>query len=145
MTPEEFLTSEEETQVIEAIRKAEKETSGEIRVHLESKNKEKPSMSYVWEVFNKIGMTDTKQKNGVLFYVDVHHHTFTIVGDEGINKVVPENFWEHIKQTVIYHFKQKQYAQGLVEGILLVGKQLKIFFPYQKDDINELPDEISKN
>jgi len=145
MTPEEFLTAEEETQVIEAIRKAEKNTSGEIRVHLESKNKEKPSMAYVWEVFNKIGMTDTKQKNGVLFYVDVNHHTFTIIGDEGINKVVPNNFWEQIKQKVIHHFKLGQYAKGLIEGILMVGEQLKIYFPYHKNDTNELPDEISKH
>ena len=145
MTPEEFLTADEETRIIEAIRKAEKNTSGEIRVHLESKNKEKPSMAYVWEVFNKIGMTETKQKNGVLFYVDVHHHTFIIIGDEGINQVVPDNFWDQIKQTVIRHFKQEEYAQGLVEGILMVGQQLKTYFPYKEDDVNELPDEISKH
>ncbi len=145
MTPEEFLTPEEEAQVIAAIKTAEKNTSGEIRVHLESKNKEKPSMPYVWEVFNRIGMTDTRARNGVLFYVDVHHHTFTVIGDEGINQVVPDNFWEQIMTTVTNRFKQGQYAQGLIDGILMVGEKLKKYFPYQSGDINELPDEISKH
>ncbi len=145
MTPEEFLTSEEEAQVIAAIKEAEKNTSGEIRVHLESKNKEKPSIQYVWEVFNRIGMTQTKAANGVLFYVDVHHHTFTVIGDKGINKVVPPDFWEAIIKTVTKRFKQGQYAQGLIDGILMVGDQLKTYFPYQPDDLNELPDEISKH
>jgi len=145
MTPEEFLTPEQEQQIIEAIREAEKNTSGEIRVHLESKNKEKPSIQYVWEVFKAIGMTKTKAANGVLFYIDVNHHTFIIVGDEGINNVVPENFWEEINKLVINHFKKGQYTEGLVKGILLVGQKLKDYFPYQSGDINELSDEISKN
>jgi len=145
MTPEEFLSLEEEERIVQAIREAEKNTSGEIRVHLESFNKEKPSMQHAWEVFEAIGMHKTALRNGVLFYVDVNHRVFTVIGDEGINNVVPGNFWESIKEKVIARFSQGRYADGLVEGILEVGRQLKKFFPYQSDDINELPDEISKN
>jgi len=145
MTPEEFLTSDEEQRIVEAIREAEKNTSGEIRVHLESFNKEKPSMQHAWEVFEAIGMHNTHLRNGVLFYVDVNHRIFIIIGDEGINKVVPENFWEEIKNNVITKFSKGQYADALVEGILKVGEQLKEYFPYKAGDTNELPDEISKN
>ena len=145
MTAEEFLTPEEEKRIIEAIKEAENNTSGEIRVHLESKNNEKPSMQYVWKVFNKIGMTKTKASNGVLLYVDVNHRTFTIIGDKGINNIVPDDFWQEITDAVIEKFKINQYAEGLIVGILAVGKKLKDFFPYQSDDVNELPDDISKN
>jgi len=145
MTPEEFLTPEEEQRIVEAIRIAEKDTSGEIRVHLESLNKEKPSMQHAWKVFETIGMHQTDKRNGVLFYVDVNHRVFTIIGDEGISKVVPANFWDKIKNDVIRKFAEGKYGDALVEGILEVGKQLKQYFPYQKDDTNELPDEISKN
>ncbi len=144
MTPEEFLTPEEELRIIKAIQEAEKNTSGEIRVHLESINQE-PSMQHAWEVFEQIGMYKTAQRNGVLFYVDINHHVFTVIGDEGINRKVPDDFWETIKQTVLNHFKKGDYAIGLVQGILEVGEQLKTYFPYQADDVNELPDEISKN
>jgi len=144
MTPEEFLTPEEELRIIKAIQEAEKNTSGEIRVHLESINQE-PSMQHAWEVFEQIGMHHTQQRNGVLFYIDINHNVFTIIGDEGINQKVPENFWDDITQTVIDQFKKGSYAEGLVQGILKVGQQLKTYFPYQLDDVNELPDEISKN
>ncbi len=145
MTPEAFLNSEEEQRIIAAIKQAENNTSGEIRVHLESKNKEKPSMQYVWEVFNKIGMTQTKAANGVLFYIDVKHRQLTIIADKGINEVVPSDFWKDVTKVVLNQFKNSSYADGLVEGILLVGEKLKTFFPHQTDDRNELPDEISKN
>lgn len=145
MTAENFLTPEEEKRIIEAIRTAEKNTSGEIRVHLENKKKHPPTIDYVWKVFKKLGMTNTKNRNGVLFYVDVNHKVFTIIGDEGINKKVPDNFWEEIKTIVINAFKNKKYTEGLIVGILKTGEKLKKFFPYHKDDVNELSDEISKS
>jgi uncharacterized membrane protein len=145
MTPEAFLTPKEESRIVTAIKEAEHNTSGEIRVHLESKNKDKPTLDYVLKVFQKLGMTKTKAKNGVFFYVDTKHRNFIILGDEGINKVVPENFWKSITEKVTTQFKQGNYAQGLIDGIEEVGIKLKNYFPYQSDDINELPDEISKN
>jgi len=145
MNPEDFFTPEQEQRIVNAIRQAEKNTSGEIRVHLESKNKDKPTLDYVWQVFETIGMRETKQANGVLFYIDINHRTFSIVADEGINKVVPDNFWESITKIVTVGFKQGQYVDALEQGILKVGEQLKQYFPYQDDDVNELPDEISKH
>ena len=144
MTAEEFLTEEEESRIIKAIQQAELDTSGEIRVHLES-NIEKPSMQHAQEVFYQIGMQKTKAKNGVLFYVDVTNNVFTILGDKGINETVPDNFWDSIKNNMIQAFKQEQYTEGLVNGILEVGNKLKQYFPYQTDDVNELSDEISKS
>ena len=145
MTPEEFFTLEQEQRVIAAIKQAEKNTSGEIRVHLESKSKAKPTLEYVWKVFDAIGMRRTIEANGVLFYIDINHRRFVIVADEGINRVVPDNFWEDITKIVTDGFKQGKYAEALEKGILKVGEKLKQYFPHQNDDINELPDEISKH
>ncbi len=144
MNAEEFLTAQEEKRIVEAIQQAEKNTSGEIRVHLES-SIEKPSMQHAQEVFKLIGMQNTKEDNGVLFYVDVANNVFAALGDKGIDNVVPDDFWDSVKNIVISAFKQQKYADGLVAGILEVGNKLKQYFPYQADDVNELPDEISKN
>jgi uncharacterized membrane protein len=144
MNAEEFLTAQEEKRIVEAIQQAEKNTSGEIRVHLES-SIEKPSMQHAQEVFKLIGMQNTKEDNGVLFYVDVANNVFAVLGDKGIDNVVPDDFWDSVKNIVISAFKQQKYTDGLVAGILEVGNKLKQYFPYQADDVNELPDEISKN
>lgn len=139
---EDFLTSEEEQQVIAAIRTAEKDTSGEIRVHLE-KSSNKNVYERAREVFHLLKMDNTKQENGVLIYVAVEDRTFVIFGDEGINKVVDANFWESTKNIMQSHFKQGHFKQGLVDGILKAGKELKTHFPWRTNDKNELPDDIS--
>ena len=138
-----FLTSTDEETIIAAIQQAEKNTSGEIRVHIE-KHSEKPPLERAQEVFFELGMDKTAARNGVLFYVGIDDHTFAIIGDEGIDKVVEDDFWDCTKDTVIDHFKQDRFAQGLAEGILKAGERLKTYFPYDNDDTNELPDTISK-
>ncbi|PJB11913.1 MAG: hypothetical protein CO119_09395 [Flavobacteriales bacterium CG_4_9_14_3_um_filter_40_17] len=141
---EQFLTAAEETEIIEAIRLAEKNTSGEIRVHIEKKcPKDKPFDRSV-EVFHLLKMNQTKLRNGVLFYVAVTDKKFVICGDEGIDKVVPKNFWESTKDVVTGFFKEGQYQAGLVAGIHEAGVQLKTHFHYLEDDKNELSDSISK-
>ncbi len=140
---EEFLSKDQEQSIINAIKLAEKNTSGEIRVHIE-KNANKPPFERAKEVFKFLKMDQTHLKNGVLFYLAIESKHFAIIGDEGIHKLVPEKFWKTIKNKVISNFAEKHYAKGLEEGILEVGNQLKTFFPYEKEDINELPDEISK-
>lgn len=139
---EEFLTSQEEAEVIEAIIAAEKNTSGEIRVHLEPHSKI-DAFDRAAEVFDMLEMHKTKNRNGVLLYVAVEDRTFVILGDQGINDVVPADFWESTKDVIVAEFKQGKMKQGLVDGILMAGEQLKQHFPYQKGDINELPNEIS--
>ena len=147
---EDFLTPEEETAIVEAIRIAEKNTSGEIRVHLEptSISAEEPNepidaFDRAAEVFDLLNMDNTKESNGVLIYVAVQDRTLVIMGDKGINDIVGQNFWEGTKDVIINHFKDGNMKQGLVEGILKAGEQLKKHFPHKKDDKNELPDDIS--
>jgi len=140
---EDFLTSKQEEKIVEAIRIAEENTSGEIRVHIEEKS-EKPAIERAKEVFNALEMFKTEARNGVLFYVNVSGNQFAILGDEGINKVVPANFWESTKDIVLQNFAEKKYKKGLVKGIKKAGEQLKSYFPYQANDTNELPNEISK-
>ena len=138
-----FLTPKDEEVIVAAIKQAEKNTSGEIRVHIEN-HAEKPPLERAQEVFFELGMDKTAARNGVLFYIGVSDHTFAIIGDEGIDKVVENDFWDCTKDTVISHFKENRFAQGLSEGILKAGDRLKTYFPYSNDDKNELPDTISK-
>lgn len=141
---EDFLTDDEEQAVVEAIRQAEDLTSGEIRVHLEAHTDLLP-LERAKEVFEQLDMHKTEARNGVLFYVGVADHSFVVLGDEGINRVVAGDFWECTKDLVITHFKQKQYKKGLIAGVLNAGEQLKKYFPVSKNDIDELPNEISKS
>jgi len=139
---EKFLTEEEEQKIIKTIRVAEKNTSGEIRVHIE-KTTSKPTIERAKEVFYYLKMDETKDKNGVLFYLAVHDKKFAIIGDVGINTKVPNDFWLSITNTVLKEFKNNNFALGLEKGILETGEKLKEYFPYKKGDINELTDEIS--
>lgn len=137
-----FLNEEEEKRVLEAIRTAEKNTSGEIRVHLESECTTE-AIDRAKQVFGSLKMHKTKLRNGVLFYVATESRHFAILGDKGINEKVPVNFWDETKELVLSYLKREERADGLEAGILKAGEQLKTFFPYQSDDENELSDEIS--
>jgi len=139
---EDFLSAEEEAAIIEAIRSAEKNTSGEIRVHLEA-HSEIDAFERAAEVFDFLHMNNTKLSNGVLIYVAVEDRTLVIMGDQGINDVVPPGFWESTKDVIINQFKSGNVKQGLVDGILMAGEQLKMYFPHGGNDKNELPDKIS--
>jgi len=141
---EQFLTESAEAKIIEAIRLAEKDTSGEIRVHIEKKCSKEKAFDRAVDVFHLLKMNQTKLRNGVLFYVAVADKKFVICGDEGIDKVVPKNFWESTKDIVTGFFKDGRYEVGLVAGIHEAGTQLKKHFPYLEDDKNELSDSISK-
>lgn len=140
---EEFLTPEEEQAVIEAIRLAEKETSGEIRVHIE-KTTSLAAFDRAMEVFHVLKMDQTALKNGVLIYVAVKDHTFAICGDKGIDDVVADDFWDSTKVIMEAHFKNGNFKQGLIDGITKAGAQLQQHFPCQDDDTDELSNEISK-
>jgi len=139
---EDFLTSTQEQEIIEAIRLAEKDTSGEIRVHLEKSTK-KNALERAKEVFCFLKMDETKQKNGVLFYVAVNDKKFSIVGDKGINEAVPDTFWNSVKDIVLEKFKKNKYSEGLKLGIAEAGNKLKQYFPYHHGDKDELPNSIS--
>ncbi len=142
MKPSEFFTKDQEKSITDAIKEAELNTSGEIRLHIETDCKE-DVLDRAAFLFEKLEMHKTDLRNGVLFYLSLNDRKFAILGDAGINAVTPENFWEEIKETVISHFKKEQFAEGLSTGIKMAGEALKQHFPHQKDDVNELSDEIS--
>lgn len=137
-----FLTKEEEQTVVEAIRMAEKNTSGEIRVHIE-KTTSKVPFDRALEVFHELKMDETQLKNGVLIYLAVADKKFVICGDKGINDLVTNDFWDTTKEIMKTQFKNGNFKQGLVDGILMAGEQLKEHFPWSADDTNELSNEIS--
>ena len=127
-----------------AVAKAELKTSGEIRVRIEAhlKNPKDP-MKSIRQAFEDAGMRNTKLHNGVMFLLALEDNTFAILGDDGIDKKVPDGFWDNVRDAIINKFKKRRFADGLVEGILLAGEQLAEYFPRSKDDVNELPDAIS--
>lgn len=142
MKVKDFIGKEGELQIVQAIEEAELDTSGEIRVHLESKCASDPLRRAVY-IFNYLKMYNTKARNGVLIYVAVESRKFAIIGDAGINNVVPDNFWDGIKAGMAAAFSAGNYAGGISDAIKAAGVSLKKYFPYQSDDINEQPDEIS--
>lgn len=140
---EDFLTIAEEQEIVEAIVKAEKDTSGEIRVHIEKENTIAP-LDRAMEVFRNLQMENTQERNGVIIYLAVKSKHFAIYGDKGINEKVGIDFWDSTKEIMQNHFKNGNFKQGLIDGILKAGEQLKTHFPFQDNDTNELSNEISK-
>jgi uncharacterized membrane protein len=135
--------NDQEQQLIrQAIERAEKNTSGEIRVCVEKSCSEDP-LNRAAGYFFKLEMDKTKLRNGVLIYLATTDHKFAIIGDAGINKVVPANFWDDAKEAMLACFKEGNLAQGIITGIDRAGKQLQRYFPYEAGDKNELSDDIA--
>ncbi|MCB0570002.1 MAG: TPM domain-containing protein [Phaeodactylibacter sp.] len=137
-----FFTPEEEERIIRAIREAEHNTSGEIRVHLEA-NCKRPAMREAVRTFRRLGMHKTKERNAVLIFIAPERREFAIIGDQGINEKVPDNFWQEERDLMQEHFRSEAFAEGICQAIRKAGEKLRDFFPYQQDDTNELPDDIS--
>lgn len=142
MSPEKAFTQQQKDAMVAAIKQAEKDTSGEIRVHIENRCKI-DVLDRAADVFAQLKMHKTAQRNGVLVYVALLDHKSAILGDAGINAKVPANFWDSIMKNMIGKFKEGMITEGICETVITAGEQLKTYFPYQTDDINELPDEIS--
>lgn len=140
---ENFLSTSEEEQIVEAIRQAEQKTSGEIRVHIENSC----SLSIeerAKEVFHHLKMDRTKLQNGVLIYIAVANHQFGIFGDKGIDTKVNSTFWDDTRDVMNNLFKNGQFKEGIIQGIHKASKALEIHFPWESNDTNELSDSISK-
>lgn len=141
--PKELFTKDQIKQIEAAIKQAEQNTSGEIRVHIE-RHIEEDVLDHAAFIFEQLEMHKTKLRNGVLFLLVVEDRQLAIIGDAGINAKVKEGFWDEIRDHMVAQFKQGKYTEGLSEGILMAGKALKEHFPFdQKNDKNELSDEIS--
>ncbi len=137
-----FFTSEQQEAIVNAIREAEHATSGEIRVHIETSCKADVLDEAAW-LFRKVGMHKTADRNGVMIYLALKERKFAIIGDTGINAVVPLGFWDNIRDHMTHRFSENLFTEGLTEGIIKAGEQLKEHFPYSGNDVNEIVDTIS--
>ena len=137
-----FFTENQQATIVDAIKRAELKTSGEIRLHLEGRCKGNP-VDRANVLFESLGMHNTELRNGILFYMAVESKDFAVVGDKGIHEKVGSGFWDAVKDKAIDHFKKGMFAEGLEEAILECGQQLKNYFPIESDDQNELNDEIT--
>ena len=137
-----FFTKEQQGQLLNAIEQAELNTSGEVRIHLENSCKENV-LDRAADLFAKLDMHKTKLRNGVLFYLAINDKKFAVLVDAGINAKLPSGFWDEVKEIMQQNFKLGNFTDGLSKGIILAGEKLKEHFPYQKDDTNELSNDIS--
>ncbi|MSR76741.1 MAG: TPM domain-containing protein [Candidatus Omnitrophica bacterium] len=140
--PKHFFSRSEEHLVFRAIKSVELRTSAEIRVHLDEKIT-KDVLEHAQEIFQKLGMTKTKDRNGVLIFLALKNRKFAILGDEGIHKKVPESFWTEISEQMTRSFREDRFAEGIVQAIERAGEKLHQYFPAQSDDENELSDQIT--
>ena len=142
VSAKDFFSPGEQEEIRLAIKNAELDTSGEIRVHVENSCKG-DVLDRAAFVFKQLGMEKTELRNGVLIYLAIKHRKFAIIGDKGINNVVPAGFWDNIQKEMLESFRRNEFSAGLCKAIAAVGENLKKFFPYKKDDVNELADDIS--
>lgn len=142
MFSKDFFTPSQQESIQASIATAELNTSGEIRLHVDDKCSGDPVAKAI-KVFEKLKMHETELRNGVLIYVAIKDKKLAILGDKGINEAVSDDFWDAIKNDLVFRFKEGKYTEGLVEGIHASGEQLKAHFPYQSDDTNELSNDIS--
>lgn len=142
MRAKKFFSREQQKDIVKAIAKAELNTSGEIRVHIDDDCKE-DVLDRAAFLFHKFKMHKTASRNGVLFYLAVNDRKFAVLGDSGIHEKVPPGFWDQIKVMMQGHFTNHEFALGLCKGIEQAGEKLKTHFPFQKNDTNELSNEVS--
>ncbi|MEL7833978.1 TPM domain-containing protein [Fodinibius sp. Rm-B-1B1-1] len=145
MPARQFLSEQEEQQIVEAINNAEQKTSGEIRIHLEH-HCEGDALDQAAQIFHELGMDETQLQNGVLIYIATEDHKAAVYAGKGIHREVDEGFWDDILQILVQHFKNEEYEEGIEKAVHKVGNKLEQLFPYhQKGDLDELSNEVSYN
>ena len=142
MKAKDFFNKEQLDKIVQSIEKAELNTSGEIRFHLESRCIG-DALKRAVQVFKNLSMHKTNLRNGTIIYLATVDQKFAIVGDKGINEKVSDNFWDDVKEHMSDKFKESDFVIGICEGIEMIGEKLKEFFPYESDDVNELSDDVS--
>ena len=142
MKQKEFLEKLDQDRIIKAIQNAEEQTSGEIRIHVQPKSGS-DIRQFAERTFERLGMTKTALRNGVLLFIASEENRFTILGDRGIDQKVPAGFWDEIAAKLTIRFKNGEFTDGIVEAINAAGGHLKEYFPRATDDVNELPDQIN--
>ena len=142
MTQKEFLAQVDQTRIVDAIAAAEKETSGEIRVHIQPRTGSGEIRDVAERTFERLGMTKTQLRNGVLLFIASEDRQFTILGDSGIHDKVPAGFWDDVIAKLTSRFKAGEFSDGIVEAIEAAGEHLAAYFPRSDKDVDELSNEI---
>jgi uncharacterized membrane protein len=138
-----IFSEEENTQIVEAIQKAEQQTSGEVRIFVESRCKYVEAVDRAQEIFFSLKMNETELRNGTLVYVAIKDRQAAVFGDQGIHEKVGYRYWKDTVDGMLLHFRNEKLIDGLCQGIHDLGQALKLYFPYNSEtDKNELPDEI---
>jgi uncharacterized membrane protein len=142
MTQKEFVDALDQPRIVDAIASAEKMTSGEIRVHIQ------PTAGYdirnvAERTFERLGMTKTALRNGVLLFIASEENRFVILGDQGIDDAVPAGFWDEIAAKLRIRFRAGEFTDGIVEAIESAGAELRQYFPRAADDVDELANDIN--
>ncbi|MBS2098774.1 TPM domain-containing protein [Carboxylicivirga linearis] len=142
MNPAKFFNQQQKMAIQNAIHNSELKTSGEIRVHIEN-HCEAELLDRATEVFHVLQMHETERRNGVLIYLALEDKKVAIIGDKGINEVSPDDYWQNEIADILNHFKNGEFDIGIIQAINKIGDKLIEFFPIEKNDVNELSDEIS--
>lgn len=139
---EDYFTAHQKAIIVNAIKEAELKTSGEVRVFIESKCQYVNAIDRAIDLFEKLDMHKTEERNAVIVYIALKHRQLAIYGDEGIYKKTGIEFWKTQLNNMLSHFNKQDYVEGIAAVVKEIGKALQTHFPYQKNDINELPDDI---
>jgi uncharacterized membrane protein len=142
MKQKEFLAQLDQQRIVDAIAAAERETSGEIRVHVQPKATGAELREVAERTFERLGMTKTALRNGVLLFIASEESRFVILGDRGIDERVPPGFWDAIAAKLTERFRNNEFTEGIAEAILTAGAELRTYFPRGADDVDELPNAI---
>ncbi len=139
---EDYFTPHQKNVIVAAIKQAEKQTSGEVRVFIESKCSYVNAIDRAKELFEKLDMHKTEERNAVIVYVALKHRQLAIFGDAGIYEKVGQKFWDEQLKQMLQHFNREDFVEGIATVVKEIGEALHQHFPYQKNDVNELPDDI---
>jgi uncharacterized membrane protein len=137
-----YLSEKDVASLVDAIKSAEENSTGEIRVHIDSSTHENHAKA-AYDIFNSLEMTKTRDRNAVLFYINFKAKYLTIIGDEGIHKKVQQSFWDHLHDFITREFSKGNYVKALKSAVLETGIELKKYFPVTGNHHNELPNEVT--
>ena len=143
MHQKDFLKALDQKRLTDAIAKAELQTSGEIRVHIQPTTRGADIRAVAERTFERLGMAKTAERSGVLIFIACEEQRFVILGDKGINERVPAGFWDDIAAKLTVRFKAHEFTDGIVDAIHSAGEELRHFFPRKSGDVNELTNEVS--
>ncbi len=139
-----FFSKLDSDRIVEAIAEAEKKSSGQVRVHVTHRKPENLEQR-AERRFEKLGMTRTAHRNGVLIYIAPKLRRFRILGDTGVHEKCGDEFWKETAAEMEEHFRRGEFTEGVVKGVQKAGDLLALHFPLAASDVNELPDEVTED